>query len=344
MMNSNLVLSNNEIQSREIEEKLKKRILNYVYPDLMRIENELKKQMFGSVLLTNTISKYIINSGGKRLRPLLMILSARLCGYNGKKDVTLALAFEFLHVATLLHDDVIDGAELRRNRPAANKLWGNQAVVLVGDFLYSKALMIAIEYDNMQIMEALAKAANLMAEGEILQLINTGKIDITEKDYFEIISLKTAALMSAACKVGAILGGAKEELVENLSYYGYHLGLAFQLVDDLLDYKGTTEELGKRVGKDFGEGKVTLPLIFALKNAKEEEREFLIDAFENREKNPSMFEKVKSLVQKLGGVEYTQKVAREHIKKAQETLKVFPDSELKNIFIDISDYVLYRRF
>ncbi|MEJ5300243.1 MAG: polyprenyl synthetase family protein [Thermodesulforhabdaceae bacterium] len=327
-----------------IEEERKKRILETVYPDLLRIEQELKKQTFGPVPLVNTVSRYIIDSGGKRLRPLLMILSARLCGYKGDRDVRLSVAFEFLHVATLLHDDVIDGAEVRRNRPAANTLWGNQAVVLVGDFLYSKALMLAIEYDDMRIMKSLAEAANLMSEGEILQLLHLGRVDISESEYFEVISRKTAALMSSACRVGAILGGSPEDEIERMADYGYHLGIAFQLIDDLLDYTGTFKELGKPVGKDFAERKATLPLIYAFNGSSEDERAWIKELFSKNDQDPQIFHKIREWVQRRGGLEYTELSARRHVTKAIEALSAFPPGYWKNILLDIAEYTLSRRF
>lgn len=322
----------------------KKRILESVYPDLVRIEQELKKQTFGPVSLVNTVSRYIIDSGGKRLRPLLMILSARLCGYKGDRDARLSVAFEFLHVATLLHDDVIDGAEVRRNRAAANTLWGNQAVVLVGDFLYSKALMLAIEYDDMRIMKALAEAANLMSEGEILQLLNLGRTDLEEREYFEVIRRKTAALMSAACRVGAILGGASEGEIEKMASYGHHLGIAFQLVDDLLDYTGNAEELGKPIGRDFAERKATLPLIYAFNNSNEQEREWISRLFRDGDNNPGVFNTVRSWVEARGGLAYTEKIAREHISNATASLSIFSPGHWRDVLVDIAEYTVSRRF
>jgi len=342
VMKGNKLVVSKEISS--VEEERKKRILENVYPDLLRIEQELKKQTFGPVPLVNTVSHYIIDSGGKRLRPLLMVLSARLCGYKGDRDARLSVAFEFLHVATLLHDDVIDGAEIRRNRPAANTLWGNQAVVLVGDFLYSKALMLAIEYDDMRIMKSLAEAANLMSEGEIMQLLHLGKIDIGEAEYFEVIRRKTAALMSSACRVGAILGGASEDQIERMADYGYHLGVAFQLVDDLLDYTGTSQELGKPVGRDFAERKATLPIIHAFCKSSEEERTWVKNLFSSDNSDPRVFQKVRDWVRNRGGLEYTELSARKHVMKAVDALSAFPPGHWKNILLDIAEYTLSRRF
>lgn len=343
MKSEKLVVSRIE-RDVSTETDRKKRIIESVYPDLIRIEQELKRQTFGPVPLVNTVSRYIIDSGGKRLRPLLMILSARLCGYKGDRDARLSVAFEFLHVATLLHDDVIDGAEVRRNRAAANTLWGNQAVVLVGDFLYSKALMLAIEYDDMRIMKALAEAANLMSEGEILQLLNLGRADLSEREYFEVIRRKTAALMSAACRVGAILGGASDDIIEKMADYGYNLGIAFQLADDLLDYTGTAEELGKPVGRDFAERKATLPLIHAFKTSGEEEKAWITHVFRDIDDKLAIFEDVRNWVKKKGGLEYTADVAKRHIANAYEALSIFPPGHWKNVLLDIAEYTISRRF
>ncbi|SFM92706.1 polyprenyl synthetase family protein [Thermodesulforhabdus norvegica] len=322
---------------------IKNRLYERVKVDLARIEQELRAQVLSSVPLANTVGKYVIESGGKRLRPLLTVLCARLCGYDGDRDVRLALAFEFLHVATLLHDDVIDHAEVRRNRPAANTLWGNQAVVLVGDYLYSKALMLSVEYGDLGIIEVITRAANLMAEGEVLQLQHIGNVDMTEEEYYQVIWRKTAVLMSSACRAGAMLAGATPHEEALLNDYGYHLGMAFQLIDDLLDYSGTVEELGKPVGLDFAEHKATLPFIYALKNALDGDREKLIEAFSSAEKTAEVFQVVREIVERSGGIEYTERKAREHILKAHACLEKFPESEAKRVLYDLASFVVTRR-
>ena len=205
------------------------------------------------------VSRHIMGSGGKRLRPLLMILSSRMCGYRGDRDATLSIVFEFIHAASLLHDDVVDHAETRRNHPAANTIWGNSAVVLVGDYLYSKAILLAVGYNDIRILEVLSAATTTMSEGEVLQLAHADDMEIGEKEYLEVIHRKTAVLISAACRIGALLGGGSPAQEIALRNYGQHLGLAFQLVDDTLDYTGDSRELGKPVGNDIQEGKATLP-------------------------------------------------------------------------------------
>lgn len=331
------------IDLEDAPDSTRERLRHYLQCDLLRIEKEIKAHIFGSVGLVNDVSKYIIHSGGKRLRPLLTILCARLCGYRDGNEVPLAVAFEFLHAATLLHDDVIDHAELRRNKPAANTLWGNQAVVLVGDFLYSKSLMISLQYNNIRLMEVLARASGLMAEGEIMQLLQLGNIDITEEEYFEIIYRKTAVLISSACQAGAILGEASPEEEKALKDYGYHLGMAFQLIDDVLDYTGTRSELGKPVGKDFEESKATLPLICAFRNAPDEQKQEVRRVFSNPE-GLIDFEWIKNFVHEHGGIEYTMNVAGEHINNAQECLSTFPPGKVRNILYDLAEYVITRRY
>lgn len=324
-------------------EAIKNRIHRYVQADLERIEQELRTQFLSSVPLANTVGRYVIESGGKRIRPLLTVLSARLCGYGGNKDVRLALAFEFLHVATLLHDDVIDHAEVRRNRPAANTLWGNQAVVLVGDYLYSKALMLSVEYGDVRIIEVLTRAANLMAEGEVLQLQHIGNLDMTEEEYCQVIWRKTAALMSSACRAGAILAGADFHEEVLLQDYGYHLGMAFQLIDDVLDYSGTTAELGKAVGRDLAEHKATLPLIYALKHGRDGDKEKLRKAFEVPEKTSKIFREVRNIIWNSGGIDYAEQKAREHIMKAQACLQTFQESDVRDVLHDLASFVVTRR-
>jgi len=309
------------IDLEDAPDSTRERLRHYLQCDLLRIEREIKAHIFGSVGLVNDVSKYIIHSGGKRLRPLLTILCARLCGYRDGNEVPLAVAFEFLHAATLLHDDVIDHAELRRNKPAANTLWGNQAVVLVGDFLYSKSLMISLQYNNIRLMEVLARASGLMA----------------------VIYRKTAVLISSACQAGAILGEASPEEEKALKDYGYHLGMAFQLIDDVLDYTGTRSELGKPVGKDFEESKATLPLIRAFRNAPDEQKQEVRRVFSNPE-GPIDFEWIKNFVHEYGGIEHTMNVAGEHINNAQECLSTFPPGKVRNILYDLAEYVITRRY
>jgi octaprenyl-diphosphate synthase len=324
-------------------ERIKQRIYSRIRPDLERIEAEIKHHLTSSVPLISVVGQYIMSSGGKRLRPLLMILAARLCGYRGNHDVPLAVVFEYVHSASLLHDDVVDNAELRRNNPAANMIWGNPAIVLVGDFLYSKSFLITVAYNNMRIMEVLTETTTKMAEGEVLQLINADNLEIDEEEYLEVINRKTAVLISAACQIGAIFGGGSQQQEEALRRYGHHLGIAFQLIDDSLDFTGELEELGKPIGNDVQEGKATLPLIHALRHCQSEEREQLRRIFSAEKILPKDFERLRDLVIRTGGIERTTRLAIEHVQQAKAELQIFAGSVTKEVLGDIADYVVHRR-
>lgn len=322
---------------------VKERLLSRIRPDIDRIEAELDRLLSTSVPLISVVGRYIIGSGGKRLRPLLMILSARLCGYRGDRDTPLSVAFEFIHAATLLHDDVVDHAEFRRNRPAANTIWGNPAVVLVGDFLYSKAILMAAEYNSSRILQVFSDATTQMSEGEVLQLVHADDLEIGEDEYLDVITRKTAILISAACHIGAIFGGGNEEWQNALRTYGHNLGIAFQLIDDTLDYTGNARELGKPVGNDIQEGKATLPLIFALKNGKPAEQARLREIFSAEKIEPEDFLELRDIVVRAGGIDYTQRQAMLHVEKANAALQVFPPSPTRETLTDISNFVIVRR-
>lgn len=324
-------------------ERIKQRIYAQVNPDLERIEAEISRHLTTSVPLVAVVGRHILASGGKRLRPLLMIQAARLCGYRGNHDATLAIVFEYLHAATLLHDDVVDNAEFRRNNPAANVMWGNPAVVLVGDFLYSKSILLTVGYNNIRILQVLSEATTKMAEGEVLQLINADNLEIDESEYLEVIVRKTAVLISAACQVGAIFGGGSATQEEALRAYGHHLGIAFQLVDDTLDFTGKWEELGKPIGNDVQEGKATLPLIHTMYHSLPEEKEQIRKIFSADKILPKDFERVRDLVIRTGGIDRTMRLAIQHVEQAKEGLRMFPDSPTRDILLDIADYVVYRR-
>ena len=324
-------------------QNLKERIYAQVGPDIVRIEEEINRLLESNIPLIPVVGRYIMGSGGKRLRPLLMVLSSRLCGYNGNDDALLAVVFEFVHAATLLHDDVVDHAELRRNRPSANTVWGNPAVVLIGDFLYSKSIQIAVGYRDIRILEVLLEATTRMSEGEVLQLINSDNLEISEDEYLEVVTKKTAVLISAACLTGAIFGGGGLAEERALKAYGHNLGIAFQLIDDALDFTGEAEELGKPVGNDLQEGKATLPLIYALQNAKAAERLRLRQIFTSEHIQAKELSEIKSLVVRSGGIEYTNNKACAHSMRAKEALRIFPHGPVKEILQDIADYVICRR-
>lgn len=324
-------------------EVLKARIYASIRPELDRIEKAIRRHLASSVPLIEVVGRYIMESGGKRLRPLLMVLSSKLCGYHGDEDADLSVVFEFLHAATLLHDDVVDNAEIRRTKPAANILWGNPAVVLVGDFLYSKAILMTVLYNNIRILEVLSETTTRMAEGEVLQLIHSDDLETDEPSYMEVILRKTAVLMSAACRIGAIFAQAPPAQENALSDYGLHLGIAFQLIDDALDYVGTVDELGKPVGNDLQEGKATLPLIYAMAQADAPRRDLIRKVFTAERQTMQDIETVQRLVRDLGGVDYTLQRAADYVVSAKSRLKAFPPSPTKSLLEDIADYVLCRR-
>jgi octaprenyl-diphosphate synthase len=322
---------------------IKKRIFDQIRSDLERIEAEIERQLTTKIPLISLVGRYIMGNGGKRLRPLLMILAARLCGYRGKRDAALSVVFEFVHAASLLHDDVVDHAEVRRSKPAANTIWGNPAVVLIGDFLYSKAILMAVGHDKLRILEVLTDATTKMAEGEVLQLINSDNLEIAEQEYLEVVTRKTAVLISAACQIGGLFASGQPLQVEALRDYGYHLGIAFQLIDDTLDYTGDLKELGKPVGNDIQEGKVTLPLIFALQNGDSASTARLREIFSSDEIPREEFLEARDLVIGAGGIDYTQRLAMEHVNEAKEALTAFPPHPTRDLMIDIADYVVFRR-
>lgn len=291
----------------------------------------------------NEVSQYILFAGGKRLRPLLMVLAAKLFGCSKPEVYRVSVVFEYLHAATLLHDDVVDEAHMRRGRAAARKVWGNQAVILVGDFLYSKAIRILVEHGDLRILEAVSETTVLMSEGEVLQLLNTDNISATEAEYMEVIRRKTAVLIAAACECGALIAGANDEAVAALKGYGLNLGLAFQIVDDLLDYLGATGEMGKEIGNDFKEGKVTLPLILALEAAQGPDRERLIELIKSEETSRKAFYEAVSLIKRYRGFERTRQRAEDLVSQAKAHLAPLPETPEKNILSGIAGYVLSRR-
>jgi octaprenyl-diphosphate synthase len=321
---------------------LKEQILESARQDLAGIEVALTDNLKPYLPLVSHVAKYIMFSGGKRIRPLLMVLAARLCGYRGNYDKTLSVVFEYLHAATLLHDDLVDGADVRRGNPVAHSIWGNPATVLVGDFLLARSIAIAAQTNSIPIIDILAHTTAQMSEGEIHQMLHRGDPDVDETDYTEVIKRKTACLIQAACQVGALLAEAQGEQVQALSDYGYHLGIAFQMADDLLDYTADSRVLGKPVGTDLGEGKLTLPVIYALNRATGEDRSRLETIIGDVDITGSDFETVLGLIKKYGGIQYTRERAQEHIKHAKKSLNIFTTSKSRTLLRQIADYVLVR--
>jgi octaprenyl-diphosphate synthase len=302
-----------------------------------RIKNLFKSHAFTIPLIGN----HILDGGGKRLRPLILLLSAEIADYKGDSRLTLAGIIESIHTASLLHDDVIDGAEIRRGKSPAHSIWGNQVVILVGDFLYSNALRLAVQQKSQRIMEILSEATTRMTEGEILQLIKTGDPNITEGEYLDIISAKTAVLISAACRIGAILGSLPEDKENALARFGINTGIAFQMADDILDYMADEGKLGKRLGKDLKEGKITLPLIYLLKAASDTEIEEVKNIIKDGLKKRGL-KRILKLFVKYNTIELSLKKAQNFISDAKTELTIFPDSPAKKALFTIADYSLLR--
>ena len=298
-----------------------------IHKDLEAVDEEIRRQLHSDVALIDQVAGYIINSGGKRLRPMLVVLAAAACGYRGDAHIKAAAIIEFIHTATLLHDDVVDASAMRRGQETANHVWGNQASVLVGDFLYSRAFQMMVEIDSMPVMGVLADATNTIAEGEVLQLLNVHDPDTTEERYLDVIRRKTAKLFEAGVHVAAILAGQPTSLQKDLAMYGTHLGAAFQLVDDVLDYTADAELLGKNLGDDLAEGKPTLPLIYALRKAEPELAAIVRQAIE--EGGRDRIEEVTRAVESTGALKYTAALARGESDAALNALGQLPDSDYK---------------
>ena len=322
---------------------LKARILNDVAQDLGAIEKALVENLNPYLPFVSHVAEYIMFSGGKRIRPLLMVLSARLCGYQGDYDKTLSVVFEYLHAATLLHDDVVDGAEVRRGNPVAHAIWGTPGTVLAGDFLLARSIAIAAQTHQIAILDILAQTTAEMSQGEIDQLLHRQDLSTDEKQYMEVIKRKTAYLIRAACQIGALLARAPEDQVDALVHYGYHLGVAFQLVDDLLDYMADAQVLGKGTGTDLAEGKLTLPIIYALNRSPVEDRQRMERIIQQGTFTKDEFDSVLQLVAEYGGIEYTRKRVREHIDQAKAYLQIFDVSKTRRLLEDLADYVVVRK-
>ncbi|GGC82794.1 octaprenyl diphosphate synthase [Marinobacter halophilus] len=300
------------------------RIHDTVAEDFSRVNDLIIQRLASDVPMVEKIAQYIIESGGKRLRPLLVLLASQAVGYNQNEHLKLAAVIEFLHTATLLHDDVVDTSDMRRGRSTANAKWGNAPSVLVGDFLYARAFEMMVELESLPIMKVLSRATAVIAEGEVMQLMNVKNPDLTEAQYMVVIHNKTAMLFEASSHSGALLAGANPEQEAALKDYGKHLGLAFQLVDDVLDYQGDAETMGKNVGDDLAEGKTTLPLIYAMTNGSEEERQLIRQAI--RKGGLNDLPKVLEIVKSSGAIEYTMANAREQAQIARELLTCLPAS------------------
>jgi octaprenyl-diphosphate synthase len=313
-----------------------------VEDDLRQVDVVVRNRLASDVVLVNQIAEYIVGSGGKRLRPLLVVVCARACGYRGERHPEAAAIIEFIHTATLLHDDVVDGSKLRRGRDTANEVWGNEASVLVGDYVYSRSFEMMVSLESMRIMDVMAAATNKIAEGEVLQLLNANDPDTTEERYFEVIYRKTAKLFEAGAQISAILAGASAEVEASMAAYGRHLGTAFQLVDDVLDYQSNSEELGKNRGDDLAEGKPTLPLIYALRTGNDEQRALIRQAVE--EGNAERLEQITTAIESTGGLAYTARLARREAALAIDAIAILPDSAYKQALRELADFSVERTY
>jgi octaprenyl-diphosphate synthase len=309
--------------------------------DMAAVNQHIFSQLSSDVALINQLGIYIVNSGGKRLRPLLAVLAARALGYKGQQHVTLATIIEFIHTATLLHDDVVDESMLRRGKETANAVFGNQASVLVGDFLYTRSFQLMVSLGRMRVMEILADATNIIAEGEVLQLMNVNDPDTTEESYMQVIYCKTAKLFEAATQLAAVLSDQDETVTKAMQNYGMHLGTAFQLIDDVLDYQADVDELGKNIGDDLAEGKPTLPLIYALKHGSAEQQALIREAIVESN-GLSKLDEIMAALAETSAFEYTRNIAEQEAQKARDAIKFLAESPYKQALLALADMAVER--
>lgn len=314
----------------------------HVADDLAAVDELIRRRLASDVVLISQLGHHIVAGGGKRLRPMVLLLAARACGYEGPHHVQLAAVVEFIHTATLLHDDVVDASELRRGQETANSIWGNEASVLVGDFLYSRAFQMMVEAGSMRVMDIMAETTNTIAEGEVRQLLNCHDPDTTEERYLEVIRGKTAKLFEAAARLGAVLANRPEAEERALAEYGLRLGIAFQLIDDVLDYRASPEETGKNLGDDLAEGKPTLPVIHALRQADPERARLLRRAIEEggREHIPAVLEAIEA----TGAIAYTEARARAEAEGAIAALEALPGSPCREALVALARFAVDRTY
>ena len=317
-------------------------IRELIADDLKATNQLILDRLSSDVVLINQIGHYIVGSGGKRLRPMIVLLAARALGYTGAAHVDLAAIVEFIHTATLLHDDVVDGSELRRNRDTANAVWGNAASVLVGDFLYSRSFEMMVAVDSMRVMEILSTATNQIAEGEVLQLLNCNDPDTDEDRYREVVLRKTATLFEAGARLGAVIAGACEAEEQAMADYGLHLGMAFQMIDDALDYGSSDADIGKNIGDDLAEGKPTLPLIRAMQVADADTRAMLREVIQQG--GADRVEEVRRAIESTDAIEYTARLAREEADRAKRAIEDLPSSAYLTALAALADFAVDRPF
>ena len=309
--------------------------------DMRAVDDLIRRSLQSDVLLVSQVAEYIVTSGGKRLRPLIVLLAARALGYNGGHQMNAAAIVEFIHTATLLHDDVVDSSSRRRGQDSANTVFGNQASVLVGDFLYSRSFQMMVDIGDMRVMQILADATNTIAAGEVMQLMNVHDPDTTEDDYRQVIYRKTARLFEAGSQIAAVLSGQDVAMESSMVDYGRHLGTAFQLVDDALDYAASADELGKNIGDDLAEGKATLPLIYAMQNGSEEDGKIIRNAI--LEGGLDQLDRITAIIESTGALQYTADKAREAADLAIASLADIPDSKFKQALVNIAELSIQRR-
>lgn len=317
-------------------------IRNLIQDDMDAVNQLIRKSLYSDVALIGELGNYLINSGGKRIRPALVLLSARACDYQGTQHHQVAAIIEFIHTATLLHDDVVDASNMRRGKETANAIWGNEASVLVGDFVYSRAFEMMVKVKSMRVMEILAHATNTIAEGEVMQLLNVHNADTTIESYLDVIHCKTAKLFEAGSELGALLAGASEDHIAAMATYGMHLGTAFQLVDDVLDYSSNSNELGKNIGDDLAEGKPTLPLIYTIQHGDKKQTALVRHAIE--EGGLENIDAILEAIEATGAIKYTAQLARDEAAKARASLSLFPSSPYIEALLSLADFSVERSF
>ncbi len=312
--------------------------------DMRAVDALIGERMGSPVPLIPELASYIVEAGGKRIRPLITVAAARMLGYQGNAHIALAAAVEFIHTATLLHDDIVDESDLRRGKLPANQVWGNPHSVLVGDFLFARAFMLMVDSKSMDALHVLSRAAAVIAEGEVHQLVAAGKIETSRDEYMEIIGAKTAALFSAAAQVSSIIADRPQREEDALETYGRELGLAFQLVDDALDYGGLASDLGKNTGDDFREGKVTLPVVLALDAADEAERAFWTRVIREQPQDDATFDEAVTILKRRGALEGTLAAARAHAQRARDALAIFEDNPWSQALDQLAEFVVERAY
>jgi octaprenyl-diphosphate synthase len=317
-------------------------IRSLINGDISAVDTLIQQRLQSEVVLINQLGRYIVNNGGKRLRPILVLISAHACGYTGKQHIDIAAIIEFIHTATLIHDDVVDASEMRRGKDTANTIWGNEASVLVGDFLYSRAFEMMVDVGQMRIMSILAHATNVIAEGEVMQLLNCNDANTTIERYLHVIHCKTAKLFESASQLGAVLAERPAAEEKALAAYGMHLGTAFQLIDDMLDYCASSEEIGKNIGDDLAEGKPTLPLIFAMNQGTKEQNQMIRLSIETG--GLEFIDQVLDTIESTGALTYTARAAEREAEKAIDAIALLPPSPYKDAMTALAHFAAHRHY